>query len=331
LTFLLSAIALALALALDGTADLRDDPAGRSLLQQYIGGTSWECFGGGGILAYSAPAWRGQAEEAARAAERALPRITSMLGVEPRQVLPLWILVSPRGEGFAREAPTWSAALAQPGRRLVVLSGPALQKTSMNLEETVAHEIAHIVLRARVGELGWVPRWLDEGLAMRLSGYGRFGDRLAGLGRGPLDLRDLADQFPREATLARQAYLESEAAVRRLDEQGSLGPLLDRLAAGEDFEPAFEAVCREPFDSFAARIAGEVPAFWRFIATMRGTGLLWAFGAALVVLGALRVRNRNRRRMREWEAADSGAGTADSGTGTPDPRTGAQDSDDRPV
>ena len=286
--------------------DLRSDPVGRQWLAHYLGGTSWESFGEGGIRAYSSSAYRADAARAARAATRALPEIATSLGISPGEILPLWILVSPRGEGFAREAPTWSSAIAQPEKRLVVLSGPSLRRTAMDLDETVAHEIAHLALRARIGEMGWVPRWFDEGLAMRLSGYNRWSDRLAGIGRGRLDLHELADMFPRDPGLARQAYVESEAAVRRLEERGPLAPLLDRLAAGADFEPAFAVVYGESFHDFAAEVAAEVPGVWRLLATVRGTMLLWAFGAALVVLGAWRVRLRNRRRLREWEAAESG-------------------------
>ena len=285
--------------------DLRADPMGRLWLGRYLGGTNWERFGEGGIEAYSNTAYRADAERAARAAVAALPEITAALGVSPGDILPFWILVSPRAEGFAREAPTWSAAMAQPENRLVVLSGPSLRRTVMDLDETVAHEMAHLALRARIGEMGWVPRWFDEGLAMRLSGYSRWSDRLAGIGRGRLDLHELTDFFPRDPGLARQAYVESEAAVRRMQERGPLVPLLDRLAAGADFEPAFAAVYGQSFDDFAREIADEVPAVWRFLATVRGTTLLWAFGAALVVLGAWRVRLRNRRRLREWEAAES--------------------------
>jgi Peptidase MA superfamily len=287
------------------TGDLRDDPRGRAWLEHYIGGTNWVSEGADGIRVYANPTWQADAERAARAAEQALPSIDTALGLEPRAILPFWILIVPRAEGYAKEAPTWSAAVAQPDRRLIVISGPAVRRTALDLEETVAHEIAHLAIRARIGELGWIPRWLDEGLAMWLSGYSSWRDRLALAGRGPVDLRDLTDRFPVEESLARQAYIESETAVRRLEERGPIAPLLDRIAAGEDFEPAFQEVYGESFDAFADAVAEEVPAFWRVVAVLRGTALLWVFAALLVVLGAWRIRLRNRRRMREWDAADA--------------------------
>jgi hypothetical protein len=286
--------------------DLKSVPGGSAVLERFIGNVPLASFGSGPIRSYASRDYAADAERAWRAAERALPHIAPELGAAPAKVLPIWILVSPGGAGYEREAPSWSAAIAQPERHLIVISGPALRRTAMNLDETVAHEVVHLVLHTRLGERGWVPQWLDEGLAMRLSGYRRLGDRFVRLGRGGIHLRELSGDFPRNPELARLAYLESEAAVRELLERAPIALLLGRLATGAEFDNAFGATYGESPDAFADRIYAEVGAPWRWIATFGGGATLGLAMAVLAVVGGLRVRRRNRQRLRAWEAVEGG-------------------------
>jgi hypothetical protein len=301
----------------DNPQDLRDTPQGPATIARFVGSGAVETFGRGAVRAYALPAWRRDAQRAWRAAERAVPDIATAVGVPPSQILPIWILVASSERAYRREAPSWSAAIAQPERHLVVLSGPALRRSAMDAEETVIHEVVHLAVHARLDDIGWMPRWLDEGLAMHFSGYSRISDPLAAGSRGQVRLRDLTDYFPQNPTLARQAYLESEAAVRALLERGSLTPLLDRLAAGDEFDEAFEAIYGESWLHFADRIEGEVASPWRWIGTLGGGAILGLVMAALVIAGAMRVRWRNRRRSREWaeqERAARLAATVAAGT-----------------
>jgi hypothetical protein len=286
--------------------DLRSVPGGGAVLQRFIGDVPLAVFGSGPIRSYAPRDYAADAEQAWRAAERALPHIAPELGIAPAKVLPIWILVSPGGGGYEREAPSWSAAIAQPERHLIVISGPALRRTAMNLDETVAHEVVHLVLHTRIGERGWVPQWLDEGLAMRLSGYRRLGDRFVRLGRGRIHLDELSGQFPRDPQLARLAYLESEAAVQRLLERAPIALLLGRVASGAEFDNAFGATYGESPQAFAAQTYAEVGTPWRWIATFGGGATLGLAMALLAVVGGLRVRRRNRQRLRAWEAVEGG-------------------------
>lgn len=290
--------------------DLRDTPAGARTIARFAGAAGVEMFGRGRIRAYAPEAWRREAQRAWRAAERALPEVAAAVGVEPAQLLPIWIVIATSEQTYTREAPSWSAAIAQPERHLVVLSGPALRRTAMDAGETVVHEVVHLALYARLGETGWMPRWLHEGLAMHFSGYSRATDPLAASRRGDVRLRDLTDRFPQHPTLARQAYLESAAAVDALLERGPLTPLLDRLAAGEEFDAAFAALYGESWRRFADRIHGEVPSAWRWIGTLGGGAIFGLLATTLVLAGGWRVRYRNRQRRREWDAEERAAALA---------------------
>ncbi|MFQ5600725.1 MAG: hypothetical protein ACE5G2_09225 [Candidatus Krumholzibacteriia bacterium] len=275
------------------------------LLERYLKTREWVVVGDAPVRAYATRSWRRQAELAEAAARHSLPRIASELGVAPRQVLPVWIVVSPGGGRFVLEAPSWSAAIARPRRHLVVLSGPALRRTRMNLQETVAHELVHLAVHERIGDFGWMPLWLHEGLAVHFSGYGRLRDRLVRWGRGPVRLQELEYVFPRNATRARQAYLESAAAVRRLLQEGPIAPLLDRIEAGEEYEEAFLAVYAMTSREFAALVYEEVAQRWRYLSLLTSGVTLFGLMTILFVVGGVRRRLRDRRRMREWEAEEA--------------------------
>jgi hypothetical protein len=318
--------ALALLFALHAPAsaiDLADVPGGRELLQRVLETPTWESLGNGALRVYVTPAYRADGERALAAAQASLPNIASALGLRAENILPVWIAIAPRTGAPMREAPAWSAAVAQPERHFIVLSGPALRTTRLDLQETIAHELAHLALATRLGPRGWAPQWFEEGLAMELSGYERASDAWRGWGRGPVGLAELTDAFPRNATLAQQAYLESAAAVRRLVGRGSLRPLLDRLARGDEFDAAFTATYGEDLDHFSDLVAGEVSRRARWVGLLTGTFSLGGVMTLLFVIGVARHRWRDARRRREWEAHESAAsetGIEAAGPDTPPSR-----------
>lgn len=292
--------ALATTSAAQDEFDLRRRPDGRWLLTRYLGPDSVLVFQQGNVWAFATAAWASEARGAAQAAAGALPQVAGALGIAPQALAPTWILVSPGGHALAREAPEWSAGIAQPDRHLIVLSGPALRTGHAGLEATVVHELVHLALHARLGPNAWVPRWFDEGLAMHLAGALGWRDRISMWGRGPVQLHQLTDQFPRDARQAQFAYVESEAAVRRMVGRGSIAPLLNRLQSGQEFDAAFERSYGETLRDFEGRVQGEVRGRWRWLTALGGGVSLGALMGVLAIVGGVRVRLRNRRRLGKW-------------------------------
>jgi peptidase MA superfamily protein len=291
-------------------------------LDRYLGPPPWTHGGHGGIRVYAAHGWEGDAASAAAAARSALPRIAGALGVRPEAVLPVWIVISPGGHEYALEAPSWSAAIARPSQHLIVISGAAVQRGEAGLDETVGHELVHLVLHVRIGEQGWIPLWLEEGLAVQFSSDRRVRDRLLRWGRGPVRLEDLESAFPRDADGARAAYLESQSAVRRMLQERPIAPLLDRIAAGAEFDDAFRAVYGVTPAEFAAQVYGEVSRRSRILSVLGSGGTLFAFMTLLVLAAGAQRRRRDRARRRAWEAAEVAedaeiAADAEPGGGVP--------------
>lgn len=284
---------------------LASQPAVPAEIRRYFQGGEIFVTGDAGIAAFGAVGWREETQQVAAVARQNLPPLAAAFHVSPDAVLPVRLVVAPDDSRLHLEAPSWSAAIARPGGHLIVLSGPALHRARMNLRETVAHELVHLILHARIGELGWMPRWLHEGLAVQASGYGRWSDRLITWGRGPVHLSELTDVFPQQPGRARLAYLESLAAVRRLLRQGPIEPLLARVAAGQEFASAFEAVYGLTPEAFADAVAAEVERHWRILPLFTSGTALFGIMTVLLFVAGWRKRAQRRRRLAAWAEAEA--------------------------
>jgi hypothetical protein len=153
-----------------------------------------------------------------------LPRLSASFEALADTSLPVTIhlLVAASRMEFERLTegmiPEWSAAVAFPSQRLIVISLISPEKP---LAQIMTHEVSHIMLGALVMEP--VPRWFDEGLAMYLSGEWSIYDSFR-LARGAimselieLPRIDYVLSFQRDR--AWLAYTQSHAAVMSLFER----------------------------------------------------------------------------------------------------------------
>ena len=222
-------------------------------------------------------------------------------------------LIAPQGRG----APQWAIGVAYPDLGIISVA----TRRGANLADptsTLRHELAHIALGAALGDRA--PHWLHEGFAYQhsaewswdrtetLSGMAWFG--------GIIELDDLDRSFPAEESPANRAYAESYDFVGFLSRRGRYGELEDR---GD----------RYPFRHFLSELghgrsldAAAVKAFGKPIHALFGEwhedlttryltapiGLLalglWVVCALLLVIGYLRRRRQNRRRMDKWDEED---------------------------
>jgi peptidase MA superfamily protein len=133
-------------------------------------------------------------------------------------------------------APSWGAAVALPGARVILVRADA-----SDIYATLRHELAHLALHEAVPVR--VPLWFDEGYAAWAAGeWDRLGALELNLAvvRGAVpDLRSLDGALRGSATSADAAYALAVSAVTELarrNPSGSIEPLLQRLIAANDFE-----------------------------------------------------------------------------------------------
>ena len=163
-------------------------------------------------------------------------------------------------------------------------------------------EIAHLA----VAELGSpeLPRWLQEGLAIRIAGESSQEEPLVLLraARAPIPLAELDRGFPEGYGEVQLAYAESKDFVEFLAEQPhgpeSLRKLLDAVHAGTPFDAAFAA-------SFGPRAQLEsdwlthLKRDYRWVPFATGSSVLFCMTSLLCIFAWARVRRRQRTRMDE--------------------------------
>jgi hypothetical protein len=133
-----------------------------------------------------------------------------------------------------RSVPDGLRGLALPARRRIVALHDPDEVGVWATVVTLSHEYVHLAMRT-LARHRWMPRWLDEGLAVTLtmdlsSDLLSLWERARGVG---LRLSDMEDDFAGTGRVLDLAYARSAVAVQHiLDEPGGDARLVRGLAEG---------------------------------------------------------------------------------------------------
>jgi hypothetical protein len=201
------------------------------------------------------------------------------------------------------------AGLAVPSQSRIILFAPALSSRPDRIRSVLLHEMVHLHVHAATvhGDLS-PPRWLDEGLAMWISGTWDLGFDWrandsslltdAAAAGTLLPLEKLDSSFP-EGPFFALAYAQSYSFVSWLVEQhgeDSLRSLLRGIDRNLDFDAAFAAAMGTSFQDEEEewRRSIERRGIFGFIPSSQA---LWIFGSVLVGLLMLVRFIQIRRRL----------------------------------
>ena len=117
-------------------------------------------------------------------------------------------------------------AFAMPERNLIVIDYSRMNRVPFDLEDTVRHELSHILLHQQVTSV-LLPKWFDEGVAQWASGgmsdILRTGEndllRQAVLSRRLIPMAEISTIFPQTATGLTLAYEQSRSFVEFIVQQ----------------------------------------------------------------------------------------------------------------
>lgn len=270
---------------------------------------------------------RGLDREARRIAENApamlakiaadLPDLPTPKRVELRLVRDAADLASVAPEG--RGAPSYAVGVAYPGTNVVAVARRRGSEP-VDVDRTVAHELAHMALDSAFGPHP-PPRWLNEGFAylhsadlsiaraQTMTGMAWTGD--------VIPLAELDSSFPAREQEAHRAYAESYDLVSFLalrgrfadrEDDGDRWPFRDFLAALASGATLDEAA-RAHFGAPMSQLFEEWYASMReryMLAPIGLFGLLvWAVGGLLLIAAYLRKRQQGRRILKRWAAEES--------------------------
>ncbi|MFH2124901.1 MAG: hypothetical protein ABIK12_00185 [Pseudomonadota bacterium] len=237
-----------------------------------------------------------------RIAAEAAPKLEAWTGASPGKVL---IQVMPTREWFEKrmaqlKGPRWAAGLALPGRGLIVLRSPRQLGDPEQFRHLLIHEMLHLYLAAGLKGRR-APLWLEEGLAMHVSGEGGWGRAasMAGgvLGMGLIPLSELEEKFPAQAQQAALAYAQSYYLISWL--QNEFGPqtvakIIKGLSQGRPLTAALRQTTGLSLAVLEERFSDDMHSRFSWIAVLGTGGALWA----LVALGAMVGLVARRRRQR---------------------------------
>jgi len=222
--------------------------------------------------------------------------------------IPVTVYLAPSQSDFDAlthgRLPHWSAAVAMPVSRTIVLKAGNFERRT----QTIQHELSHVLL---YGAVGRVPVWFNEGVAMWVSHEWRLQHTASVLyavlsgGLIPLSEIDSVLQFP--SVKADLAYTESLLAVLyiiRLGGENAIVAMVSELSHGAPFDVALFRVTEKTPYEFEGAWQDYVSGRFSLAALLVSPDSLWGYLVLLFLMASVAVRLRNRAKLRRWEAEE---------------------------
>ena len=211
-------------------------------------------------------------------------------------------------EDGSESVPDWVIGMAIPSSHVILLRlGTGGEGQLIDVERTFIHELSHICLHdATAGHP--LPLWLVEGFAIYQAEEWTLSRSLtlvfAGLGGNLIPLQQLTHRFPYQGEKVDIAYAESFHFLNYLFEEfgkQKFRTLLELLARGEKFEPAFRQVYKVPFFVVERDWRKRLERNYTWFPVLFSGSAVWFVASIIFVLGFLRKRRRSRDRLKKWE------------------------------
>jgi len=197
------------------------------------------------------------------------------------------------------------------GRENVILIQSPRSNLRIILEQIIRHELTHIVL-GTVFKKGYLPRWLNEGLAMYEAKEWEFVNNIkvgeAYLTRKLLPLSSLIYTFPRDEGQVQLAYAQSfDTILFMMNEYGKdkVNRLITELAQGTNINLAFKKSLG--VDLFELETAWHKSLNKRFnwISVITSSYLLWLIFPLLCLLAYIIKCCQVKKKRKQWEEEGS--------------------------
>lgn len=267
------------------------------------------------------------------------PRVVEELGVEIDGALTIRIGRNPEEmAALAPEGhppPAYASGVAYPHRGLILLTLSAPETWQRpDIESVLVHELSHVALhRAVKGHR--VPRWFSEGVAIhqaREHNIDRIQVLWSGTASGRLvPMAQLSGAFPEQPHRVNLAYAQSADFVRWLlardDGEARFREIIARLGRGQSFETALERTYSIPLVNLEIDWHDDLAERFKAWPLLFGSGGLWVLAALLILVAYVRRKQRDRKKLRQWEREERAAVAASQAVGTRLPAAIEEDSD----
>ncbi len=217
-------------------------------------------------------------------------------------------------------APLWAVGLAMSQEDTVLVKwGRNATGQWVNLDTTLAHELAHIGLdratndhsehidghqRVTHSHARLVPRWLHEGFAIAQAQEWNLQRETtlleASLTDNIMPLQSLHRGFPPEGPRVELAYAEGYHFVRHLQTKwGELAfaELLRHMRDGETFDTAFVNTYGKRFSVVEREWRRDLNVAYTWFPVLTGSSVFWGFGGLLFLVAWYRKRKQAKARL----------------------------------
>ncbi len=246
-------------------------------------------------------------------ADRVWAEVAAHIG--SRQSQPVTIVIVPSLDAFGKlvgpGAHDWVVGVAVAHRRLIVLKPPRLVFSHMyNVNKTLRHEMAHIAI-ADVIPPERIPRWLNEGIAMREAKQPSLRDNAviarAAAQKRLIPFSNLESRFPETETQVGLAYYQAIDFVDFLVDQygyDGLQNLLNELKT-DDAETAFQNAFSKSLDELELEWRRGIKTAIYIFSSLTGSLTIMLIGSVLLIVAYVRKRHIAKQKLAEWEEEPS--------------------------
>jgi hypothetical protein len=214
----------------------------------------------------------------------------------------------------ARVPPEHTTAAADALQQRIIINGPAFLDSSLSeRQKTMTHEYVHLFLGAYCEQQP--PLWLEEGLAMHLSGDMGFAASnwrltLANTFGGLLDLKDLRHSFPNAPEPRSMAYRQSYSVTAfvistRFPMLGASG-LTELLTDPVRGPPLLDLYGNKAYsDDIDRNWRPTLGSMWSWLGVFTDMTVVWGLISALFIAAYLIRRRRSRKIVEQWQEEDA--------------------------
>lgn len=238
-----------------------------------------------------------------RIAEESYSEVTNRYGFSLEDKVKIYVL-GDRAEVdryYGDTAPSGIMGFAIPHQSTIYLISPRGTKSLPDTREVFMHELAHIFNHHISPRF---PLWLNEGLAMWISGERRLRDNfwlsLAALTHSFLPLRDIENSFPAERRKTSLAYAESRNSVIYIvDVYGidGLRKFLKELNSTQNVDEAIHNSFGFSYEEFDRNFLSFLRERYRWLSILGESFPLWSLLVILFLVAYMVKRHRTRRRL----------------------------------